>query len=58
MQNMSVTGGGELPQANGNLGGHAHATEGTTLLFLLGSITSGFANLRWRQGAISIPSYQ
>ena len=36
MQNMSVGGGGELPQANGDLGGHAHATEGTTLLYSLG----------------------
>ena len=36
MQNMSVGGGGELPQANGDLGGHAHATEGITLLYSLG----------------------
>ena len=59
MQNMSVGGGGELPQANGDLGGHAHATEGTTLLYFLGATDLRVPRSKMvARGAISVPSYQ
>lgn len=47
MQNMSVGGGEELPQANGDLGGHAHATEGTTLPYFLGDTDQVSHGPRW-----------